>query len=705
MLRSILWAILACTLIYSPLAVAQVDGGHTGSWYDPAHEGSGFLIEVLPDQRAVVYWYTYDEEGAQQWFIGNGLVDGENIVVAELLRTSGTQFGDDFAADDVLLEVAGSATFAFSGCDSASVDFQIGDFSDRQDLIRLSAIYGRKCGQALSAAELNQTGSWYNVGRAGEGFNVEVLDDQRVLVTWFTYDPQGRQLWLIALGHMAAEHIYVDQLLSTSGGRLSDDHDPASVVRTLWGSLELDLSCNNGEFGYDAVQPGYGSGSRSLTRLSLIQGLQCHANDFAAVTALAQLQGNWVSDGFGLYAEVGAETLRFFEVTSASCLQVLAAPTVALQTELDEFLISADGNRLSSRSFDSVTNVEFVRAATAPPACASGITAFSNNFRSNYDVFTNTFAELYATFDIRGVDWGSLRAQADTQIGQVTTDGGLFNLFRQMLAPLNDVHVTLNGPGRNYQSGINSDFLALRQLAADPNVDRIINTVYLDQPPLSAIRGALSYGVIGGQIGYVELKTFENLLPNADSETTRQFVEDEVDRVLSDLNGRGLSGLIIDVRRNFGGNGRLGLLIVNRFAQGRQRIAFSARLPRADGLTAAVAQLIVPSARTNYHGPIAVLSSRLTVSAAESFVQAMRALPQVTLVGAPTLGALSRTERVLPNGWIVSITPSYIESPGGERFEAQGIPPDIATTTFSTVDIGLNRDSAIEAALSALLDN
>ena len=57
---------------------------------------------------------------------------------------------------------------------------------------------------------------------------------------------------------------------------------------------------------------------------------------------------------------------------------------------------------------------------------------------------------------------------------------------------------------------------------------------------------------------------------------------------------------------------------------------------------------------------------------------------------------------MLPNGWIVSITPGHVEAANGERYEDVGIPVDVVTPVFTSEDIDANRDSAIDAAITAL---
>ncbi|MFU8831355.1 MAG: hypothetical protein ACNA7J_04275 [Wenzhouxiangella sp.] len=53
----------------------------SGLWFNPERSGEGFVLEVLPDGRAVVYWFTYrpDATGRQVWMIGEGQMESSNI--------------------------------------------------------------------------------------------------------------------------------------------------------------------------------------------------------------------------------------------------------------------------------------------------------------------------------------------------------------------------------------------------------------------------------------------------------------------------------------------------------------------------------------------------------------------------------------------------------------------------------------------------
>jgi peptidyl-prolyl cis-trans isomerase A (cyclophilin A) len=103
---------------------------HTGTWYDPANSGKGFLIEVAKvsgnesTPLIVVTWYDYFE-GKQIWLIGTApFTWGASSVTVPLQITSGAQFGAAFDPAQVVTNANwGSLTMHFTGCDSATFSY------------------------------------------------------------------------------------------------------------------------------------------------------------------------------------------------------------------------------------------------------------------------------------------------------------------------------------------------------------------------------------------------------------------------------------------------------------------------------------------------------------------------------------------------------------------------------------------------------
>jgi hypothetical protein len=120
----------------------------SGSWFDPSHDGEGWLIEILPGNVALVYWFSYDGNGNQAWFLGIGSIEGNNISIDDGLISSGTRFGADFDSDAITLDDWGSMSFSFDDCDTGTMSYSSGlaEYgSGSLQLARLTSIPGLEC--------------------------------------------------------------------------------------------------------------------------------------------------------------------------------------------------------------------------------------------------------------------------------------------------------------------------------------------------------------------------------------------------------------------------------------------------------------------------------------------------------------------------------------------------------------------------------
>jgi hypothetical protein len=128
--------------------VTDIGAFMSGSWFDPAHDGEGWLIEVLSDDVALVYWFSYDGDGNQAWFVGVGTIDGKTITINDVLIPRGAVFGDNFDPGDVSLDAWGTITIIFDECDSGTLSYEssIPEFgSGMLQLVRITSIPGLEC--------------------------------------------------------------------------------------------------------------------------------------------------------------------------------------------------------------------------------------------------------------------------------------------------------------------------------------------------------------------------------------------------------------------------------------------------------------------------------------------------------------------------------------------------------------------------------
>lgn len=120
----------------------------SGAWFDPSRSGEGWMVEELPDQRRLVYWFTYDEQGEQAWMVGVAEAGANQISINDLLRPVGTRFGSGFNAADVRRERWGSLSLDLASCNSGSAQYQASSPAFGQGQLqarRLTALAGAIC--------------------------------------------------------------------------------------------------------------------------------------------------------------------------------------------------------------------------------------------------------------------------------------------------------------------------------------------------------------------------------------------------------------------------------------------------------------------------------------------------------------------------------------------------------------------------------
>ena len=254
-----------------PAPGIPVDERMSGAWYQPERSGEGWVIEILPGDRALVYWFTYPPQGAtgeQRWMIGVGQVTGDTIRV-ELMEPGGRVFGD--AGSEVSLRNWGEVSFTFSGPNAGMVRWSGPDgYSAGQRPVR------RLAGPPLATDGLSPalSGSWHDPSWDGEGWQLLRLDRERVLVYWFTFDDQGLPAWLLGVGRLDDSRVVVEETTLPADGAFGYAFDPSAVNMVNWGRLSFELDddgCRTGAMRFDSMLPAFGSGERDLRRLTILE--------------------------------------------------------------------------------------------------------------------------------------------------------------------------------------------------------------------------------------------------------------------------------------------------------------------------------------------------------------------------------------------------------------------------------------------------
>lgn len=441
---------------------------------------------------------------------------------------------------------------------------------------------------------------------------------------------------------------------------------------------------------------------------------------FAASTAAssmvaqqpAALDGVWQTVGYGLAITIRGDSLRAFEVTSISCIPSFAAHRSGRDSSRTQFRKDGapvtfevlSGSSTDERRFHedgAASDMILRRVADMPERCSHPVATAPLTI---FDIFWETYREQYAFFDLRKVDWNAMRARYRPTVANASP-AELFAVLRTMIEPLHDAHTYIGAPDPT-----------LRFHGQRPDPDpigaagrlialKIIADRYLATPLHSFANGHVSFGLLKDSIAYLRVNSFSDYVPDSGFGAYRRALDAALDTVF--VSTTEWRGLVIDVRINGGGEDPLGLAIAERLTA--TPYTAYAKVARSDPddprkMTPPQPSVVRPSARPSWYGPVVELTSRYSVSAAETFTQAlMGRRPAISRIGENTQGVFSDIlGRHLPNAWQFGLPNELFLTEEGTSFDGEGIPPTIAVPPFTAADLTGLRDTGLDRAIAVL---
>ena len=194
---------------------------------------------------------------------------------------------------------------------------------------------------------------------------------------------------------------------------------------------------------------------------------------------------------------------------------------------------------------------------------------------------------------------------------------------------------------------------------------------------------------------------------------------EEIDAAYAEIARRGATGLVIDLRENGGGafavRPLVSHLLTRPFDAGgfvsqpwnavhRRELdgadldavdpweGWSIRAFWADVQTNAVTRISFSPVEPHFDGPVYVLTSKRTASAAELATDALRGANRATIIGENTAGEmLSQKIYDIPGGFHLSLPIADYYSAVNGRIEGVGIKPDIETDAGNALEIALKQ--------------
>jgi tetratricopeptide (TPR) repeat protein len=314
----------------------------------------------------------------------------------------------------------------------------------------------------------------------------------------------------------------------------------------------------------------------------------------------------------------------------------------------------------------------------------------------NFEYLWRTLDRNYAIFGPKHVDWKALYKVYRPRVTAQTTDDELFSVMSAMLGHLNDNHVFLvsEKPKRFFSAGYlyqilgEGEFEAFRKLISQ----RPVPEKYFKAKLTESADKVFAYGWVTDEIGYFHFNGFGDL------EKTAATIDD-IMRIF-----QGAKALIVDVRRNGGGDDRVGKLIADRFAD-RKRLYMTTEIRSGDRHNQFSWKKywhVEPAGPLQFTKTTILLTDRTSISAAENFALAMRVLPHVTVIGDLTSGCFADMygDR-LPNGWQFSVSYKLFLDYAGLCWEGIGVPPDLKQMN-SKDDTEKGNDRVFELAVNLI---
>ena len=320
----------------------------------------------------------------------------------------------------------------------------------------------------------------------------------------------------------------------------------------------------------------------------------------------------------------------------------------------------------------------------------------------NFEDLWETFHSRYPFFELRGVDWKKQYETYRPKVTRETSDDELFDIFCQMLDPLDDGHVELRAKvsGDRKKRYFNPEPKPrFWQEFTNRQIKKLFKTtkktlVANGFGRLKETKAWMLHYCRSRAFGYIRILELEDV--------KKRRLTAALDKVARDF--QDLDGFIIDIRDCPGGEDDVAIRIIDRFCD-RKRVAFHRKTkigPGEDDFKPLKTWYLEPSGHVQFTGPIVLLTCDSVFSGGEAFALAIRQLPHITIIGDHTNGIFSYTlDKKLPNGWEYCLSYQKYFSADMVCYEGKGVPVDIELLN-KKADIKEGVDPLIIRALKVL---
>lgn len=303
------------------------------------------------------------------------------------------------------------------------------------------------------------------------------------------------------------------------------------------------------------------------------------------------------------------------------------------------------------------------------------------NFESLWKIIDEQYCFLEYKKQEYGLDWDEVHERYAKRITASMGSEALFEVLSEMVNELRDGHVNLHSSMASSQYREWFD-------AYPRNFSDSIQSIYLRKDYINS--SGLTYQILENNIGYIYCESFSDGIGDGNLNQT--------------LNRLAIcDGLILDVRNNGGGNLTTAQKLASRFTNEKVLVGYMCHKkgPGHTDFSEPKPVFLEPSDGIRWQKKVVVLTNRRSYSATNDFVNSMKLLPHVTILGDKTGGGSGLPfSSELPNGWSIRFSASPMFDPEMNQLEF-GIAPDRKVDMISE-DMRKGKDTMIELACDLL---
>ncbi len=445
------------------------------------------------------------------------------------------------------------------------------------------------------------------------------------------------------------------------------------------------------------------------------------------------IQAIWQSDGYGFVLDITDDGVDVYEVTQETCVKtddIYGFDYAFIRADAqfysaDELGLDAEGLKVKPIKLEKVNRL--------PEPCINRLSPFINDVGyqfsapDNFEVFWHTYSEHFAFSEEKSLDWSQIYQEFQTRLNDDSTEQDLAEVLDEIMARLKDGHGSVYGelsgepfniyyePREGHENRVvtafeqQSDFDDLSsyyhqiQSSWFEVLQAYIAEGYEVNSPFNE---TIVWSNYKGNVGYMLIEAMEEI-SQQEGELNEIAIEQEkqaIDVIMADAiaDFEQSKGMIIDLRLNGGGSDYISLQILSHLIE--QPLTIGSKYYKTlSGFSEPEDITVEPHQGNAYLGPIVVLTSDLTASAAEIFLLGLKARGNVTFIGENSNGAYSDIlSKTLPNGWELGLSNEGYLDTLGNNYEITGFPVAHHIPLFDLRAATQTKDAAIDKAIELL---